>query len=92
MRINERIASVLASVLAVGALALPSAAQARPNTNPVNASGVIAVEAQPSTSEGSGFQWGDAGIGAGAAALLLGAGAAATEASRRRRGRSAATS
>ncbi|MCW3032186.1 MAG: hypothetical protein QOK19_1766 [Solirubrobacteraceae bacterium] len=91
MSIDKRIPSLLASALVVGAVALPSAAQARANTNPINARDVAAVEATTSTSEGSDFQWGDAGIGAAGAGLLLGAAVAATQTSRRRRFRSTAT-
>jgi hypothetical protein len=92
MSVDKRIGSVLASALVVGAIALPSAAQARLNTNPVNATDVVAIEAPASTSQGDGFQWGDAGIGAAGAVLLLGAAVGVTGSSRRRHVRSTVAS
>jgi hypothetical protein len=91
MGISKRITSILASCAIVAAVALPAAAQARPNTNAI--SGPPAVVAQtpaPAESGQSGFQWGDAGIGAAAAVLLVGAGAAAGLSTRRRHVRTSA--
>jgi hypothetical protein len=93
MGISKRITSILASCAIVAAVALPAAAQARPNTNAI--SGPPAVVAQtpaPAESGQSGFQWDDAGIGAAAAVLLVGAGAAAGLSTRRRHVRTSAMS
>ena len=90
MGIDKRIGSLLTGAALSAAVALPSAAQARPNTNPVTSSAVIAVEPQAATSGGSGFQWDDAGIGAAAAVVLVGAALAAGGSTRRRRVRSSA--
>ena len=91
MGIHRRIASTLTGAIVAAAVALPSAAQARPNTNPAGGPPAVVVEAPASAdSGGQGFKWDDAGIGAGAAALLLGAAAVATGSARRRRVRDTA--
>jgi hypothetical protein len=90
MGISKRITSILASGAIVAAVALPAAAQARPNTNAISGTPAVVVQTPaPAESGQSGFQWGDAGIGA-AAVLLLGAGTAAGLSTRRRRVRTSA--
>jgi hypothetical protein len=90
MGTDKRIRSLLTVAILAAAVALPSAAQARPNTNPVASSEVVAIEPQVAASGNSGFQWDDAAIGAGAAALLVGATVAAGGSTRRRRVRGSA--
>lgn len=90
MGIDKRIASLLTGAALSAAVALPSAAQARPNTDPVTSPAVVTVEPQAVGTGGSGFQWDDAGIGAAAAVVLVGAAAAAAGSTRRRRVRGSA--
>ena len=91
MGIDKRIGSLLTVATAAAAVALPSAAQARPSTNPAGGPAAVAIEAPaPRTSGQSGFQWDDAGIGAAAAVLLVGAAAGAAGTARRRRVRGTA--
>lgn len=86
MGIDKRIGTTVTTALLAAALALPGAAQARPNTNPLGGPAAVVIESSaPAGSGSSGFQWDDAGIGAAGAALLLGAAAAATGSARRRR-------
>ena len=77
----------LAGALVLAAAATPAAAQASAvevtpsgSSVPANLSGGLVAPVA-----GSGFQWGDAGIGAAAALAVLGAGTGASAASRRRR-------
>jgi hypothetical protein len=73
----------LAAVLVCAAAGFPAAAQA---SFLAGAGGSAPVaSAQAVQQGGSGFQWGDAGIGAAAAIAVLGAGAASSGAARRRR-------
>src|SRR5258708_5005235 len=91
MGISNRITSILASGAIVAAVALPAAAQARPNANAISGTPAVVVQTPaPAESGQAGFQWGDAGIGAAAAVLLVGAGAAAGLSTRRRRVRTSA--
>jgi hypothetical protein len=90
MGIDTRIRSAIAAATITAALAAPVIAQARPNTDPVTGPAVVTIEPQAATSEGSGFQWGDAAIGAGVATLLLGGAVAAAPSARRRRTRTTA--
>jgi hypothetical protein len=79
-----------ASLLVAGA-SFPAAAQARPWIDPPAAATAPSVERTAPSIErtasggGSGFHWGDAGIGAGAAVLLVGTGGAVAGGARRRR-------
>jgi hypothetical protein len=90
MGISKRITSILASGAIVAAVALPAAAQARPNTNAIIGPPAVVAHTPAPESGQSGFQWGDAGIGAAAAVLLVGAGAAAGLSTRRRHVRTSA--
>jgi hypothetical protein len=90
MRNHRLIRYLPTGAVVAAAIALPSAAQARVNVNPVNASPLNASYVSNESlggDQGSGFQWEDAGIGAAGAALLLGIGTAAVGTSRRRRTR-----
>jgi hypothetical protein len=92
MGIDKRIGTTVTTALLAAAVALPGAAQARPNTNPVGDTAAVVIESPaPAASGPSGFQWDDAGIGAAGAVLLLGAAAAATGSARRHRVRGVAT-
>jgi hypothetical protein len=89
---------LLAAAIVLAAVALPVAADARVDQNPIS-SGPVAVEppypapapahATPAvaSASGSSFQWGDAGIGAGSLLVLIGVGAGAAVAYRHRTGR-----
>lgn len=91
MGIDKRITSLLTGAALTAAVALPSAAQARPNTDPVTTQpAVVTIEAQGTSTGSSGFQWDDAGIGAAAALALIGTAVAAGGATRRRRVRATA--
>jgi hypothetical protein len=76
----------LAGALVFAAVGSPAAAQAE---LPLEVGGGHALaqlaSGQAVQQGGSGFQWGDAGIGAAAAITVLGAGAASSGAARRRR-------
>jgi hypothetical protein len=88
----------LAAAIVIAAMALPAAAYAQVDQNPIGAS---AVPVEPpyltgpgdasapaaGSSSGSSFQWGDAGIGAGSLLVLISVGAGAAIAFRRRAGR-----
>jgi hypothetical protein len=78
--------------LAIGAAALPTAAQARfiagkPVTTTHSVAQVVNAAPQPpSSSARSGFEWGDAGIGAAGALALVGIGSGVVAVRRRRMG------
>jgi hypothetical protein len=76
----------LAGVLVFAAAGFPAGAQAfaMDSAGGGSAPGLV-VSGQAVQQGGSGFQWGDAGIGAAAAITVLGAGAASSGAARRRR-------
>jgi hypothetical protein len=76
----------LAGVLVFAAAGFPAAAQADSFIAGGSDSASVQVASERAVQQsGSGFQWGDAGIGAAAAITLLGAGAASSGAARRRR-------
>ena len=77
----------LAGILAFAAVGFPAAAQASfAMDGPAGGRAPVQVASEQATQQGgSGFQWGDAGIGAAAALTVLGAGAASSGAARRRR-------
>jgi hypothetical protein len=76
----------LAGVLVFAAAGFPAAAQANFFTAGGGGSALAQVASERAVQQGgSGFQWGDAGIGAAAAITVLGAGAASSGAARRRR-------
>lgn len=77
----------LAGALVVAAAGSPAAAQASLAMDaPAGGGAPVQVASGPAVQQGgSGFQWGDAGIGAAAAITVLGAGAASSGAARRRR-------
>jgi hypothetical protein len=76
----------LAGALAFAAVASPVAAQAAFVPDGGGGGVPAPVSTQRDTQPaGSGFQWGDAGIGALAAVTVMGAGAASSGAARRRR-------
>ena len=83
----------LATAIVMAAVALPTAAYAQVNENPVS-SAPVPVEPpytsatpdadQPAATSSSGFAWGDAGIGAAGLLVLIGVGAGAAVVVRRR--------
>ena len=77
----------LAGVLVFAAAGFPAGAQAFVMDSAAGGSApaTLAASGQAVQQGGSGFQWGDAGIGAAAAITVLGAGAASSGAARRRR-------
>lgn len=77
----------LASALVFAAAGSPAAAHASfAMVAPAGASAAAHISTAPAARQvGSGFQWGDAGIGAAVAITVLGAGAASSGAARRRR-------
>jgi hypothetical protein len=77
----------LAGVLVFAAAGFPAAAQASfmADAGGGSAPATLAASGQAVQQGGSGFQWGDAGIGAAAAITVLGAGAASSGVARRRR-------
>jgi hypothetical protein len=76
----------LAGVLVSAAAGCPAAAQAFVMDSAAGGSAPVQVAIARAVQQGgSGFQWGDAGIGAAAAITVLGAGAASSGAARRRR-------
>jgi hypothetical protein len=75
----------LAGALVFAAAGFPAAAQASFMAGAGGSAPVQVASVQAVQQGGSGFQWGDAGIGAAAAITVLGAGAASSGAARRRR-------
>jgi hypothetical protein len=78
----------LAGVLVFAAAGFPAAAQASfmADAGGGSAPATLAASGHRAVQQGgSGFQWGDAGIGAAAAITVLGAGAASSGVARRRR-------
>jgi hypothetical protein len=77
----------VAVAVAVAAAGFPPVAAAMPAEDPPAQSSAaydVAIS-QPSSTNSSSFDWGDAGIGAAGVVVLMGAGAATTVSVRRRR-------